>query len=75
MDKNGFLTVPIFETIVLVKSYEPHRIIIYFKCFPYKGDICVANQMVTPGSFSKRVSNVGARNLLLCVKKTKMINP
>ena len=75
MDKNGFLTVPIFETIVLVKSYEPHRIIIYFKCFPYKGDICMANRMVTPGFFSKRVSNVGARNLLLCVKKTKMINP
>ena len=73
MGKNGFLTVPVFKTIVLVKSLEPHRIIVYFKYFPYRGDICVANQMETLGFFSKRVNNVGARNLLLRVKKTKMI--
>ena len=64
--------------MVLAKSLEPHGIIIYFKCFPYGGVMCVANGMTAPGFiylfiyflfFSKGVNSVRDRNLLWGVKK------
>ena len=39
--------------MVLAKSLEPHGILLYFECFPYKGVMCVASGMAALGFFLK----------------------
>ena len=37
--------------MVLAKPLEPHGILIYFKCSPYRGVMCVASGMAALGFF------------------------